>query len=143
MTFIMYGYGTMTNSNTRVIHVFGTMLRGGSDTTKKKERRKTFAIGTIGHFSVGVVFALSYFLLWSWGVFRIRAFDTIILGLLSGIIAIMVWGLYLSYHVHTPEISRKHYYAALLIAHIFFAAATVYSFYILQPEPEFYKDLMP
>lgn len=141
MTSAMYGYGYLTRQNTKVIHVFGSMLTN-RHSNRGTDMKIRLIFGAMAHFSVGFIFALVYFLLWNWGVFKIRVFDTLILGVISGIVAIAVWAFYLNFHATPPKVSGKHYYFILFIAHILFAGATIYAFHLLQPEPEFYHDLL-
>lgn len=152
MTFVMYLYTwvfrkrrRMTTPShqqvdTRVIHIFGTMAAGVSDSAQKDF--KTCITGTMGHFGAGLGFAFAYFLLWNWGVFDVAMDDAIILGGISGIMAIAVWNGYFYLHHDPPNISLVHYSLALFLAHIIFGIVTVYMFTLIIDNPEFYYQLM-
>ncbi len=140
MTVVMYLYASFTNENTRVVHVLGGMVTGDIIIHAKRKHR-VLITGAICHISVGVLFSLSYFLLWNWGVFAITLVDSVIVGALSGLVAIIVWRLYLLVHQSTPAISLKHYFIALFISHIVFGVVTVNIYMVITESPQFYFQL--
>lgn len=140
MTIIMYAYAYLIKKNTKVVHIFGAMVTGNTGLTKN-QKVKILATGTIAHVFVGVLFSFSYFLLWNWGIFDISLSDSLIIGLLSGVIAIIVWRLYFSVHQKPPKIPLPHYFAALLISHVFFGLVTVNIFVLISDHPQFWFQL--
>lgn len=140
MTLSMYGYGSLTKSNTKVVHVLGLMVTGNMDFANQN-KAKILAAGSVTHVFVGVVFSFSYFLLWNWGVFSISLIDSIIVGALTGILAIIVWGLYFKVHRNSPKASLAHYFIALFISHIIFGLVTVNVFSIIADNPQWFYQL--
>ncbi|MEP0712024.1 MAG: hypothetical protein ABJC55_08880, partial [Algoriphagus sp.] len=84
----------------------------------------------------------AYFLLWNWGVFRINFQDSILIGAISGILAIVVWYGYLRFHSHPPKFSKLHYFLALFISHIVFGIVTVNVFQLITDNPELWYQLI-
>lgn len=137
MTIVMYAYAHLTNKNTKVVHIFGSMITGNTGLTKN-QKGKILATGTFAHVAVGAIFSFSYFLLWNWGVFDISLTDSLIIGLLSGIIAIIIWRLYFAVHQKPPKVPLPHYFAALLISHLLFGLVTVNIFNLISDNPHFW-----
>lgn len=137
MTAVMYLYASLAKKNTKVVHILGSMVTGNLDYSKP-EKIKTLVTGAIAHVSVGVLFSFSYFLLWNWGVFSISTFHSLIVGGLSGVLAIIVWKLYISVYHNPPKINLTHYFTALLISHIIFGFITVNVFRIIANNPQFW-----
>lgn len=145
MTLIMYLYSYLLrnvreNSDTRVVHIFGTMVTNASDYTYNDY--KTLIAGSAGHIGAGMAFAFSYFLLWNWGFFDIKMDDAVILGALSGILAIGVWNGYFYLHHDPPKISLLHYSIALFVAHVVFGVVTVFMFSLITDNPQFYYQIV-
>lgn len=134
MTLFMYFYSAFFKKETRVIHIFGSMITGNTPLRNVSTRAKSVIAGTIGHFSVGFFFALIYYALLKEEVVTINFSDAFVAGLLSGITAILIWMAYLYFHFNPPRISRIHYFIALLLSHIFFGIVTFYSFLLLMPD---------
>ena len=140
MTATMYLYARLSKANTKVVHVLGEMLTGNVRDSSS-EKRKMLTVGTIGHFAVGVMFSLLYFLLWNWGYFQITLIDSLIIGAVSGSVAIIGWKFYLTMHQNPPKASFKHYAIALLISHVVFGVVTVICFQIITDNPEFWYQM--
>lgn len=132
MTLFMYFYSAFFKKETRVIHIFGSMITGDIPARSVSGKGKSLIAGTVAHFMVGFVLAFTYYILIDMNVFVIRFADGLILGILSGIVAVIVWRAYIFLHFHPPRIEKAHYFIALFIAHIFFAVFTIYTFYFFQ-----------
>ncbi|MFC5625063.1 DUF6789 family protein [Algoriphagus winogradskyi] len=139
MTICMYLYSFSTKQFTKVIHILGNMLVGESNYYTPS--RNAWVIGTIAHFGVGVLFSFAYFLLWNWGVFRINLEDSVLIGFISGVLAIGVWQGYIILHSHPPTFSHIHFFIALLIAHIIFGLVSVNVFQMITDNPELWYQL--
>ncbi|PZX61280.1 hypothetical protein LV84_00268 [Algoriphagus ratkowskyi] len=139
MTLIIYIYAYISQNFTKVVHILGNMLVG--ERNFYTPTNNAFVVGTIAHFSVGILFSFAYFLLWNWGVFQIDLKDSILIGVTSGILAILVWKGYLSLHSNPPTFSHLHYFIALFIAHIVFAVVSVSVFQLITDSPELWYQL--
>ena len=131
MTMVMYLYAAISKKNTKVIAILGRMLTGGTY-PRQSDKWKALMAGTCAHFSVGVLFSWSYFLLWSWGIFSVSLEDSLWVGIISGGIAVVVWGTYHFLHASPPKLSLPHYSLALIIAHLVFGTVTVKLFTVIQ-----------
>ncbi len=139
MTLFMYFYSFISHRFTKVIHILGNMLVG--ERNYYSPNKMAFIVGSIAHFGVGALFSFSYFLLWNWGVFKINLQDSIMIGAVSGVIAIVVWKGYLSVHSNPPKISQGHYFLALFLAHIVFGLVSVNVFQLITNNPELWYQL--
>lgn len=139
MTLVMYLYTFFTQQFTKVIHLLDSLLAGNLDF--KNPQKSTLMIGTIAHFGVGILFSFSYFLLWNWGVFQINFKDSILIGVVSGLLAIVVWKGYLSFHNQAPDISQTHFFIALVVAHLVFGIVSVNLFQVITDNPELWFEL--
>lgn len=140
MTLVMYLYARLTETNTRVIHILGSMVTGNVAFTDDN-RMKILATGSIMHVLFGVLFSFGYFLLWNWGVFDISFFDSLIVGALSGILAVIAWKLYFTVHQRPPQVPLLHYFIALFISHVVFGLVTVNIFSLITDKPQFWYQL--
>ncbi|MFW5886566.1 MAG: hypothetical protein ACOCUL_02300 [Bacteroidota bacterium] len=126
MTCMMYLYQFILKKETRVIHIFGTMLTGGAYKEGFISKHpKVVITGIIAHFSIGLVFSFFYWLILGINI-SLNFLEILYIGSLSGFAAIITWYSYFLLHRNPPEISIFHYAIALWIAHILFAAGTLY-----------------
>ena len=139
MTCFMYFYSSVTHRFTKVIHILGNMVI--AESKYEKPSRNALLIGTVAHFAVGILFSFAYFLLWNWGVFKIDFSDSVLIGVVSGFVAIMVWKIYLTVHSASPKLHEFHYFIALFLAHIVFAVVSVSIFQLIIENPELWYQL--
>lgn len=140
MTSVMYIYASLTKMNTKVVHILGSLVTGNVKITED-QKTKVLVTGSIAHVFIGVLFSFSYFLLWNWGVFNISLFDSVIVGALSGIAAIIFWKSYISVHQRPPAVPLFHYFTALFISHVVFGVVTVNVFRVITDSPQFWYQL--
>lgn len=139
MTAVMYLYAKFTNQFTKVIHILGSMISG--DSNYESPKKNSLILGTLGHFAAGIAFSFSYFLLWNWGFFRIDFLDSVLIGAVSGVVAIIVWKGYLTFHNMPIKISHTHYFTALFLSHIVFGIISVNIFQLITDNPELWYEL--
>lgn len=139
MTGVMYLYSIVSKRFTKVIHILGNMVTG--ERNYYTPTKTALLIGTVAHFGVGILFSFAYFLLWNWGIFHINLKDSVLIGVFSGIVAIVVWKIYLSVHSSPPNTSQIQYFIALFLAHIVFAVVSVNVFQIITDNPELWYQL--
>lgn len=140
MTIVMYLYASLSQANTKVIHILGSMLTGHGK-IPEYDKNKVLTTGALVHTFIGVLFSLAYFLLWNWGIFEITFFDSLIIGALSGIFAIVVWKTYFLVHQNPAKVSLLHYFIALFISHIVFGLVAVHVFSLIVETPQFWFQL--
>ncbi|MEB2785446.1 DUF6789 family protein [Algoriphagus persicinus] len=139
MTMIMYLYSYLSHSFTKVIHILGNMLVG--ECNYSSPSKNALIVGIRAHFGVGVLLSFAYFLLWNWGIFKINLEDSILIGAISGVVAILFWKGYLRLHSNPPKFSQLHYFLALFLAHIVFGMVSVNVFQLITDNPELWHDL--
>lgn len=140
MTIVMYLYANLTKKNTKVVHILGAMVTG-IIIFSKEDKTKILVTGSIAHVAVGVLFSFSYFLLWNWGIFNISISDSLIVGAISGILAIIGWKSYFKVYRKPPKVPLFHYFTALFISHIIFGLVTVNVFRIIVDNPQFWFQM--
>lgn len=72
------------------------------------------------HFSVGILFALSYAKLWAENIGSPNLYNGIVLGSICGFISILVWNRVIKSSSNLPKVPLTHLAANLLPAHILF-----------------------
>lgn len=73
------------------------------------------------HYAVGLVFVLAYRELWKTGKVKKRLTNGLVLGALSGTLAVLVWKATMKAHPAPPWIDFTKYYIQLVPAHVVFA----------------------
>jgi hypothetical protein len=86
-----------------------------------KSKNTSLILGWGTHYAVGLLFVLVYQELWKDGTIKKTVKNGIILGLLSGALAVIVWKTTLKIHPAPPWIDFTKYYIQLVPAHIVFA----------------------
>ena len=84
-----------------------------------KEEKLT--IGWGAHYMVGLLFALAYVELWTKGKIKPTLGQTLLLGGVSGILAVAIWKTTFKMHPLPPMLSFNKYYLQLVPAHVVFA----------------------
>ncbi len=87
--------------------------------TLNKEQSQ--ALGWLGHYGVGLLFSLVYVELWRrrWPKSSIK--NNLLIGGISGIIAVAIWKTTFKMHPLPPALSFNKYYLQLIPAHVVFA----------------------
>lgn len=84
-------------------------------------KRMTQAAGWGAHYAVGLLFVLAYRELWKSGKIKKTVTNGLILGTLSGALAVLIWKTTMKVHPAPPWIDFTKYYIQLVPAHIVFA----------------------
>jgi hypothetical protein len=89
--------------------------------TPKLNKQQSHALGWLGHYAVGLLFALVYVELWSRKKLKPDFYTCLWLGGLSGIFAVAIWKTTFKLHPLPPSLSFNKYYLQLVPAHLVFA----------------------
>lgn len=84
-------------------------------------KKTTQAAGWGAHYAVGLLFVLAYQELWKSGKIKKTVVNGLILGALSGALAVLVWKATMKSHPAPPWIDFTKFYIQLVPAHIVFA----------------------
>jgi hypothetical protein len=84
-------------------------------------KRMMQVAGWGAHYAVGLIFVLAYRELWRKGEIRKSIVNGIILGALSGALAVLIWKATMKAHPAPPWVDFTKYYLQLVPAHIVFA----------------------
>jgi len=118
MTLFSYLVSVATKKNFSEPEHLGTMINRLSPGISKKQAQLA---GWGAHYAVGLLFVLAYRELWKTGKIKKTMVNGLILGALSGALAVLVWKSTMKAHPAPPWIDFTKYYIQLVPAHIVFA----------------------
>lgn len=98
----------------------------------KLDKQQSQALGWLGHYGVGLLFALVYVELWRRGKLKPDLKTNLWLGGLSGLLAVVVWKATFKMHPLPPSLSFNKYYLQLVPAHLVFAVFAGIGYQILK-----------
>lgn len=87
----------------------------------KLEKKESQALGWLGHYAVGLLFAMVYITLWQRGRIKPDWKTALWLGSISGLLAVAIWRATFKAHPLPPSLRFDKYYLQLVPAHIVFA----------------------
>jgi len=85
------------------------------------DKKQSQALGWLGHYGVGLLFAMVYVELWRRRRPKSSIKNNLIVGSISGLVAVAIWKTTFSLHPLPPRLSFSKYYAQLVPAHVVFA----------------------
>lgn len=122
MTFGMYLLAYMTKGRYKVVKILGTMLT--FQTTPDKglsDKHSAIWVGLTAHYLVGIGFSFCYAWLWQKDVIEINFIQITLLGLVNGVVAAIVWRIFIAIHPDPPDLPLPRYLTAIALGHILFA----------------------
>lgn len=108
--------------------------------TPKLNKQQSQALGWLGHYAVGLLFALVYVELWHRGKLKPDFYTCLWLGGLSGIFAVAIWKTTFKLHPLPPSLSFNKYYLQLIPAHMVFAVFAGIGYRILKKITNYATD---
>jgi hypothetical protein len=118
MTLFSYLVSMAADKNFSEPEHLGTLMHRLVPGSSKK---LTQVAGWGAHYAVGLLFVLAYQELWKTGKIKKSIKNGLVLGALSGALAVLVWKATLKAHPAPPWIDFTNYYIQLVPAHIVFA----------------------
>lgn len=100
------------------------------------DKTQSQALGWLGHYAVGLLFALVYVELWRRGKLKPDWKTNLWLGGISGLLAVGIWKATFKMHPLPPSLSFNKYYLQLVPAHIVFAIFAGIGYQILKKETD-------
>jgi hypothetical protein len=94
-------------------------------------KKEYLVFGWTAHFGVGLLFALAYVELWRRKKIKPSFLNNLLLGGISGIIAVAIWKTTFKLHPLPPRMSFNKYYLQLVPAHIVFAVFAGLGYHLL------------
>lgn len=90
---------------------------------------KEFALpaGWSTHYSIGIVWAIAYHLLWQKNIVEPTVKNGLLLGGISGLIGVAFWDACFKMHPRPPRIKYRLFYGQLVLAHLIYGAVTTIS----------------
>lgn len=129
MTLFMYGMTFITDKVMKVTKILGTMLTcQTTDDRGLSESKTAIFTGIVAHYLIGIAFVFCYHILWFLGVGHPDFLNGLILGLASGILAVIFWFTFFAVHPFPPDVDLKSYLLTLFIAHFVFALTAVWAY---------------
>jgi hypothetical protein len=118
MTLFSYLVSLAEKENFSEPEHLGTLLHRLCPGSSKKVMQ---IAGWGAHYAVGLFFILAYRELWQKGVLKKNLANGLILGALSGALAVLIWRTTMKAHPAPPWIDFTRFYIQLVPAHIVFA----------------------
>lgn len=118
MTLFSYLVSEIDDENFSEPERLGQLAQGLLPVLNKQEKQIT---GWAAHYIVGLLFALVYVDLWSRKRIKPTLKNNLLLGGISGIVAIAIWKTTFKMHPLPPGLSFNKYYLQLVPAHVVFA----------------------
>ncbi|MCF0040178.1 hypothetical protein [Dyadobacter fanqingshengii] len=129
MTLFMYGMTFITDKVMKVTKILGTMITcQTTDDRGLSESKTAIFTGIVAHYIIGIAFVFCYHILWFLGVGQPDFLNGLILGLASGMIAVMFWFTFFAVHPFPPDVDLKSYLLTLFLAHFVFALTAVWAY---------------
>lgn len=94
-------------------------------------------VGWTTHYAVGLLFVVSYYILWKRSLTHPTLAKGLFLGAGSGVIAIAAWKIMFATNPNPPKNDREGYYRQLFIAHLIFSTFAIYGYKL----PDYIKRL--
>lgn len=98
----------------------------------KLDKEQSQVLGWLGHYAVGLLFALVYVELWRKGKLKPDWKTSLWLGGVSGLLAVAIWKSTFKMHPLPPALSFNKYYLQLVPAHVVFALFAGIGYQILR-----------
>ncbi len=121
MTIYVYTLAWLANRNWRVVHVLLAILRRRSYTRSAHNLRLASAAAL--HSAIGVIFAMIYDWLLQRGFIQANIQSATVYGLLTGMLAMLVWRLVFVFRYEPPDVQPGSYSLVVGSAHIPFSIA--------------------
>jgi hypothetical protein len=133
MTLFSYLVSLAADKNFSEPEHLGTLMHRLVPCSSKKT---TQVVGWTTHYAVGLLFVLAYQELWKTGKIKKTVANGIILGALSGALAVLIWKATMKAHPAPPWIDFTNYYIQLVPAHIVFAVCATLTSRLLDERVE-------
>lgn len=133
MTLFSYLVSLAADKNFSEPEHLGTLMHRLVPGSSKKT---TQLVGWSAHYAVGLLFVLAYQELWKTGKIKKTVTNGIILGTLSGAMAVLIWKATMKTHPAPPWIDFTNYYMQLVPAHIVFAVCATLTLRLLDERVE-------
>jgi hypothetical protein len=141
MTTILYLLSLVTTRVMPVPRLLGTMLLGRTHPDGSMSNAPaTLMVGTLAHYTVGVLYAIGYLALWESGVGTITASWGLLIGLANGLFAMVIWYFFFMIHPKPPHIRLDRYLIEMVLGHVLFGFVVTFVYYHLtNPEYTFWQ----
>lgn len=128
MTLFSYLVSEIDDENFSEPERLGQLAKGLLPILNKQEKQ---IAGWTAHYIVGLLFALVYVELWSRKKIKPTLKNNLLLGGISGIIAVAIWKTTFKMHPLPPGLSFNKYYLQLVPAHVVFAVFAGIGYHLL------------
>lgn len=119
------------NQRISVLRLLGTIVSGNASSERIPKANGVLIVGGVVHYVVGILSALPYFYFWTNGFVPLTIPAAVLLGLVHGLLAVIVWGWVLSRNSKGPLIPRKLFLTSIGIAYLFFSLGVFAAFQYL------------
>jgi hypothetical protein len=99
-------------------------------------KKANHTAGWASHYVMGILFAAVYVELWETGKIKHTIKNGIIMGTLSGALAVLIWKTTFKLHPLPPWINYRRYYIQLVSAHVVYAVFATLTYRIIKMQEE-------
>nr|WP_221627119.1 hypothetical protein [Pontibacter sp. Tf4] len=141
MNTVLYLLSLTTGRVLKIPPLLGTMLLNRTHPDGNLSGAvSTHVVGTVAHYTVGILYAIGYLALWESGVGTITASWGLLIGFGNGIFAMIIWYFFFMIHPRPPHIQLERYLLTLVFSHIIFGfVVTFVYFHLTHPEHSFWQ----
>ena len=100
-------------------------LIDGSENLPDIENKDTHPAGWFAHYGVGILFVVGYWIVWRRALRSPGPVRALVIGALSGIVAIGAWKAMFAANANPPHNDRYGYFRQLFYAHLIFSALAI------------------
>lgn len=112
-------------------------LIDGSDNLPAIKETETHPAGWALHYGVGLLFVLTYYVLWRRSLTSPGIVKGLLIGAASGLVAIISWKIMFATNDDPPENDRYRYFRQLFVAHLIFSVFALFGYKL----PEYVKRI--
>ncbi|SHI73260.1 hypothetical protein SAMN04488096_10426 [Mesonia phycicola] len=116
MSAFSYLYSNIINQNFKEPQLLNILIQRLSLVNFTKQ----IFIGWLLHLFTGVIFMVGLYFLWQNYIVP-NWFNTLLLGVVLGLIGALIWKITFSLHPNPPNINLSHYIIHLILAHVVFS----------------------
>ncbi len=115
MTLFSYIVSTIKRKNFKEPELLADLEK---DALQYNAKELSLPAGWSTHYSIGIVWAIVYHLLWEKTTIKPRVKSGLILGGISGLTGVVFWDTFFKIHPDPPRIDYKRFYGHLVLAHL-------------------------
>lgn len=128
MTLFSYIVAYLSNSNFKEPELLNILLNNSQLPISPSKKS---IVGWSGHYILGLIFGLIFYMLFTYTPLNISIFNCIWYGIAAGIMGIIGWEIMFRISRNPPKIKLRSFYIQLIIAHLLFGIFIGITLYVM------------